>query len=247
MSHSQIGGFVSHPNNYVQRGPRNSFPGFPNNKFQGEPVKVSFIESSANDDLSKSLFLSKCVAAIQKTVEKSISMGLDYTVVVPFIKFGQLHRIMRTLEAEEHVCYDRFLSFAQKNETRCEKRGTKTGKNCPVVFCQPFEIEGCEFPILLVIIDGETFQSFTFPLYGSKFFSAVTRASLKVEIMVKYFEIQSDDFVDNILIDEQRIKTEKFLGDLSQIHSKNRMFYLGVKCQNPPDEIPIKIASNFQT
>ena len=224
----QIANFA---NSYIERGPRNVFLASPNSKLQGEPVEVRFVKSDVKIQLTSDLFESKCIDVIQETVQKFI--GLDYIVVVQFLNCDTLRRIKENLKSRQYICYNG-IAYLENCGWYKTTAALSDDVYPAVVFCEPDEIEGCEFATVLILIDGEIFDTFFFPFYGSPILTAATRATLKVIFVVKEFDIPNNEFVKNALTNTQKQQMKSVIKNMSDHFTKqSSVLFVG---KRPPVE-----------
>ena len=202
-------------NLYNDRAPKNVLLACPNSKLHGDQVKVRFVEFDPDEQVRKKLFLVECLKNIRKFAEKSIND--DLAIVVPLIDSYTLELIMQKLESEHYACHTNIEMYNHIKENMAVQNQNST----VIFFCQPYEIEGCEFASILILLDTEFFDMFKFYPYGNAFLTAITRASLRLDILVKNFIIPNDEYVDNVLSSAPDETLNAFIHEKSTSNSKN--------------------------
>ena len=212
-------------NSYIENGPKNIIPAFPSNNLEGEIVDISFVKDDAS---TYDIFVAKCYDAIRENVEKI--MGADHVLVVPFMETDVLEKLIKRLEYGNISFYCHLEGLLGPEH---QKQTTSSHFKPDVFLCDPFKIEGCEFPIVLILIDAKDLETFKFNLDGNKFTTAITRASLKVKIIVNHFKNVDDERVDTVLKKVHDKKIQKFVDENgNKTTGKTTVLIVGKKPQN---------------
>ena len=200
----QIANFA---NSFVDVAPKNVYLALPNAKLDGERVEVTFVQTAEE---RKSLhfkekpFLSKCIDIIHKNAQRL--NGLGFIVVVPFVKPDFLQLLTERLKELQYRCHEQEVPSNLDLSSRTHAMAAPISRD--IFFCNPQKIEGCEFSTVLVLVDAGFFETFTFSSFGNPILTAVTRASLKAEIIVNDCDIPDDNHMHKYLtnIHEEKMK-----------------------------------------
>ena len=219
-STNQIAQFA---NRFVDRSPKNVFFALPTASLAGEPVEVAFLEENDEETISpEQQFLEKCVAAIRRHSEKFRDQ--TYIVVFPFLKQKFLSSLKSELEKLRYICQSDMAPYAINVDEHSESVGNHARR---VFFCHPRNVEGCEFMSSLILIDAGIFDTFTASSYGNNLLTAITRATLKVEIIVKNSEILSLQDMTAFMNNVQREKMKPLLEFVENNPSEPMVLFVG--------------------
>ena len=200
----QIAHFANHFLDVVSK---NVYLALPNAKLVGERVEVTFVQTA---EKRKSLhfedkpFLCKCIDIIHKNAQRLD--GLGFAVVVPFVKLDFLQLLIERLEELQYRCHEQEVPSNLDLSSRTHAMAAPISRD--IFFCDPQKIEGCEFSTVVVLVDAGFFETFTFSSFGNPILTAVTRASLRAEIIVNDCGIPDDNHMHKYLtnIHEEKMK-----------------------------------------
>ena len=159
-------------------------PALPSKTFHGESLDIRWADESTSNEISgETDFLQKSFAAICELVGEP---GLDFAVV-PLLRKESLQKLVEKAE-KEYSCYvDPKLRKNEQDEIL-----TSSGNEMPLIqFFHPYTIEGCEFSKVLILLEN---QNSFFLFDDNHFFTAFTRASLKVMVVVSEFSIPDESW-----------------------------------------------------
>ena len=209
-------------NDYSESGPRNVIPALSNKNVHGEPVEVEFVQQSTENEA----FVTKCVSAVRLHCERNKDLGL--IAVIPFMDKIAVRTVIEKLQSMNYDCYSEIKPLLFKPRAENQSDMTSDTSKPRILFCSSSEIEGCEFPLVLLFIDAEHFEAFMFPLYGSSILTAVTRPSFKAVIIVKDFRIPNEEFMDTILNRDQQEQLESTVNQLEETcNRKPNVLFIG--------------------
>ena len=210
-------------NDFSEGGPRHVIPALPNKNFHGEPVEVEIVQqSTANEEA----FVTKCVSAVRLHCERNKDLGL--IAVIPVMDKIAVRTIIEKLQSMNYDCYSEIKQFLFKSRAGSQPEMNSDTSKPRILFCSSNEIEGCEFPLVLLFIDAEHFESFMFPLYGSSILTAVTRASFKVVIIVKDCRFPNEQYMANILYRDQQKELNSAADQIEEtVNKKPSVLFIG--------------------
>ena len=216
-STNQIASFA---NKYIDRGPKNIFLSCPAHTFHGESVEVRFahekdetsergsedpswntkkrrrLENNQEDDHP---FVVRSIEAVQ---ELAAEPDFDF-IIIPLVDATFFQQLVQKLENNYTCNVDPKLPYS--NVTNSSRRDRS---NAVIEFFHPHTVEGCEFSKVLILVDASIFEMSAFTDNGDLILTALTRATLKVVFVVKYFEIPNDKYVEDVLV---KVHTEKIM------------------------------------
>ena len=200
-------------NSFVDVAPKNVYLALPCAKLDGERVQVTFVQTAENGKSlhsQETLFLLKCIDIIDKNAQ-SLD-GLGFVVVVPFVKPEFLQLLTERLEQLQYECHLQEVPSNLDLGSRTHAMAAPISRD--IFFCNPQKIEGCEFSTIVVLVDAGFFETFTFSSFGNPILTAVTRATLKAEIIVNDCDIPDDNHMHKYLTN---IHEEKMKGILDRV------------------------------
>ena len=202
-------------NDYSESGPRHVIPALPNENVQGEPVEVEIVQQSTENEEA---FVTKCISVVRLHIERNKDLGL--IAVIPVMDKVAVRTIIEKLQSMKYNCYSEIkpLLFKPRAENKSDMNSDTSEPR--LLFCSSNEIEGCEFPLVLLFIDAEHFESFMFPLYGSSILTAVTRPSFKVVIIVKDCRIPNEQYMAKILYRDQQKELNSTVDQIQETDNK---------------------------
>ena len=184
----------------------------PAHNFEGEDIDVTFVEKRNDETENKIEFVENCVNVISEHAQKSA--GLEIIPVVPFVDSEIRKLIIKKLEEQNYTCYT--PNFGKSNDDAAQKAFPKqdaakiTSADLPSIsFFNEADIEGSEFGTVVVLLHLED-PSYIPKGVGKNFFTAITRASVKVVIVFTAIAC-IDDFRRNNSEDEIKEKFQKVI------------------------------------
>ena len=168
-------------NSYQDQQLKDVFISLPSQTFLGEPVDVRFADGSQfSESPGETEFSEKC---LQVLIELGNSQHND-CLVVPFVTKKFLRHILTKLQSKFSIYVDPLLRTKFKNT---EKSSLSNERDIPhILFSHPLSIEGCEFTKVIVLLD---LKQNVLNFEDDHFFSAITRATVQLTIIVKDFEV----------------------------------------------------------
>ena len=158
----------------------------PAHNFDGErpDIRICRRPTDNSDSEILELFIEESVSTIVEYAERS--RGLEIVPVVPFIDTESRKRVLEGLEARGLECSSPSYSY-NATETNAESKRdptTVSRSSLPTIcFFEETDIEGAEFGIVVVLMRHKNPQDIRVGL-GQKFFTAVTRASTKLVLVI---------------------------------------------------------------
>ena len=158
---------------------------FPCRSFEGESLDIK-LNGEKGDKLS---FIDLCVRTIVEYAQKMYDV--DFLPVANLLEAENTRLIEEGLRKMNYICSFDVMPTAFEDRKSTDTRSVKT----PVIlFIDPRIYEGCEFPVVLILIDqsvGECASS-KVNLRDFGFLIAVTRASLNIVIIVDDSSLPND-------------------------------------------------------
>ena len=159
----------------------------PAHNFEGVTPDIRILSRSADDSEADKLqiFIEEAVSTIVEYAEQS--RGLDRIPVIPFIDMESNQRVLEELEARGlECCSSNFSHNVRETDDGSERDSstTLTNSSVPTIcFFEEADIEGAEFRIVVLLMRHKNPGDIRVGL-GRKFFTAVTRASTKLVIVI---------------------------------------------------------------
>ena len=159
----------------------------PAHNFEGEDIDVTFVEEKRNDETENKIqFVENCVNVISEHAQKSA--GLEIIPVVPLIDSEIRKLIIKKLEEKNYTCYT--PSFKMSNDDAAQNAVPRqdaakiTSADLPSIsFFSEADIEGSEFGTVIILLRLKDPSHIPTGM-GKYFFTAITRASIKVVIVL---------------------------------------------------------------
>ena len=122
-----------------------SYSTFPSRSFEGESVDIKFYGETGN----KISFTDFCVRTIVEYAQKMYDV--EFLPVANLLEAENTRLIKEDLEKMKDICSFDVLPTALEGQKSSDDRSVKT----PVVlFINPWMYEGCEFPVVLILMDN---------------------------------------------------------------------------------------------
>ena len=159
----------------------------PAHNFEGEDIDVTFVEEKRNDEIKNKIeFVEKCVKVIAEHAQKSA--GLEIIPVVPLVDSGIRTLIINKLEEQNYTCYTPSFKMinddAAQNAVPRQDAAKLTSAALPSIsFFSEADIEGSEFGTVIILLRLKDPSQIPTGM-GKYFFTAITRASIKVVIVL---------------------------------------------------------------
>ena len=226
-------------NSYIENGPKNILPALPTSNLLGEPVQIHFVQPDPTTEVAEGNFVEKCESSIIAECEKCT--GLDYCLVVPLMEPKISKMIIANLRNKGYICITDSSIFTSNSDD--EETRTNISNYClpRILFCNPVKVEGCEFATVLILMDAKNLEVFSFTEHGNSLTTAITRASLKVVIIINDYGESSDDHLNNYLIQTHEEDLRNYVescpdGDATVLFvgKKPKLDNL-TKLENPPE------------
>ena len=234
-------------NRFIETVPKNVFLALPTAKLEGEPVDVSFVGADEKPGpFMEDSFVSKSVDAIIQNAKGLIRQ--NFIIVVPFVKPEFLQEVIKRLEDLQYVCHNEAVPLNTNVSNRKQQEAGSKRKDLPVIFfCDPHKIEGCEFATTLILLDAGVFEAFTGSSYGNPVLTAITRASLKVKIIVKERVIATEDEAKQYLISVQNEKLKSGVDFVRETgaNAKPSVLFVGKLPNAPEFQKKVSVDDNF--
>ena len=226
-------------NSYIENGPKNILPALPTSNLLGEPVQIHFVQPDPTTEVAEGNFVEKCESAIITECEKCA--GLEYCLVVPLMEPKISKMIIANLRNKGYFCITDSSIFTLDSDNG-ETRVNISSYCLPrILFCNPEKVEGCEFATVLILMDAKNLEVFSFSEYANSLTTAITRASLKVVIIINDNGESSDDHLNNYLIQTHDTLISRYVesgsdGDATSLFvgKKPKLGNLS-KFENPPE------------
>ena len=155
----------------------------PSQNFEGESVDIKFNDETGD----KISFIDLCVRTIVEYAQKM--HDVEFLPVANLLEAENTRLIKEASEKLNYICFFDVIPTALEEPKLADGRSLKT----PVVlFMDPEEYEGCELPVVLILMDKSMFVTMI-GTFGFGFFVAVTRASLKLVIVVNDSSLPDED------------------------------------------------------
>ena len=159
----------------------------PAHNFEGEDIDVTYVEEKRNDETENKIeFVENCVNVISEHAQKSA--GLEIIPVVPLVDSGIRTLIIKELEEQNYTCYT--PSFRTSNDDATQNAVPRqdaakiTSAALPSIsFFSEADIEGSEFGTIVILLRLKDPSHIPTGM-GKYFFTAITRASIKVVIVL---------------------------------------------------------------
>ena len=158
----------------------------PAHNFDGERPDIRTISQQGYKSETDivNLFIEESVSSIVEYAERS--KGLELVPVVPFIDSESRQKVLEGLEARGLECRSPSYSYSStENNGESKQDPTRVSRSSlpTICFFKEADIEGAEFGIVVVLMHHKKPQDIRADL-GLKFFTAVTRASTKLVLVI---------------------------------------------------------------
>ena len=193
------------------------FPAVPLKTYLGECPDIRWAdETISNKKSGETDFLQKSFAAICELVGEP---GLDFAVV-PLLRKESLQNLVDKAE-KEHLCYiDPMLRNNEQDKTL-----SSSGNEMPLIqFFHPYTIKGCEFSKVLILLEN---QNSFFLFDDNHFFTAFTRASLKVLVVVSEYSIPDESWWEESFSKFVRSMVEETITEISPDAEQPSVLFVG--------------------
>ena len=182
----------------------------PAHNFEGENLDIKFVkEGGTNLEQDEQQFVQQCVNFICEHAEKW--RGLEVLPVVPLLDCKSKEMVKQKLLEQSFTCFSPSFRAHGSNQNIPRQDSAKISSNdLPVIsFFNGSIIEGAEFGTVLILVRLKEPSQVPAGL-GQQFFTAITRASTRVAIIVG--EIKStEDFQKNCTESNLNEKFEEIL------------------------------------
>ena len=156
----------------------------PCRNFQGERIDIKFTGEAAD----KISFIDLCVRTIVEYARKM--HDVEFLLVANLLEAENTRLIKEKLEKMNCICSFDEMPTAFEDQKLSDSRSVKP----PVIlFIDPMEYEGCEFPVLLILMDKSICGTIIEKGSEFSFSTAQIRASLKLVIIVDDSALLDDD------------------------------------------------------
>ena len=177
-------------NRFIETGAQEFLKTWRGNNLEGELVNVKFVKKNMREKLVSDEFALIFVEEICKS--SAMKAHLGFLVIVSFIELELLNEVQRILETRQYTTF--------KSIPPLWRTPHRNVDHLPdIYFCDPEEVEGCEFAFILILLDLENLEIITSPFFRNHFLTAVTRATLKVDIIVKDYDLADEEQIENCL------------------------------------------------
>ena len=197
----------------------NCYSTIPCRNFEGESVDVKF-----NDETGEKIsFINLCVKTIVEYAQKMHEA--EFRPVANLLEAEKTRLIKEKLEKMNCICSIDEMPTAFEDRKSSDSRSVKP----PVVlFIDPMQYEGCEFPVVLILMDKSIYGTRLENGSNYSFSTAVTRASLKIVIIVDDSSLLDDENLKLCLEMEQSDFIEKRLEVIEySISAKPTFLFVG--------------------
>ena len=182
----------------------------PSRSFRGERIEIKFM-GETGDKIS---FIDLCVRTIVEYAQKM--HDVEFLPVANLLEAENTRLIKEKLQKMNYICSFDEMPTAFEDRKSTDSRSVKP----PVILLiDPLMYEGCEFPVVLILMDKSICgRAGSEKSYHSSFSTALTRASLKIVIIVEDSSLVDDeDFKLRLEMKEIHF-IEKFL-EATEFHS----------------------------
>ena len=165
---------------------------FPCRSFEGESLDIKF-NGEKGDKIS---FIDLCVRTIVEYAQKM--HDVEFLPVANLLEEENTRMIKEKLEKMNCICSFDEMPTAFEDRISSDSRSVKP----PVIlFIDPREYEGCEFPVVLILMDKSVGECATCMANWRDlgFLIALTRASLKIVIIVDDSSLPNDEDLKRLL------------------------------------------------
>ena len=178
------------------------YPTFPCRSFEGESVDIKF-NGETGDKIS---FINLCVSTVKEFCQKM--HDVEFVPVANILEAETLHLIKEGLEKLNYTCFIDVIPTAPEYRESADDCSIKM----PVIlFFEPRKYEGCEFPVVLIVMDkSNCLKEKTED--RSAFITALTRASLKLVIIVDDSSLRDDEKLKSALVADEDKRMEPGMG-----------------------------------
>ena len=181
------GQLATFANDYAKKFTLNYYSTIPCRSFQGERIDIKF----AGETGDKISFVDLCVRTIVEYAQKM--HDVEFIPVATLLEAENTRLIKEKLEKMNCTCSFDEMPTAFEDRKSSDSRSVKTPD---ILFIDPMEYEGCEFPVVLILMDKSFCGTRIEKRIENSFSTAVTRASLKLVIIVD----------DSLLLDDEDLK-----------------------------------------
>ena len=182
--------------------------------FEGENVDIKLCGEAGS-----SSFIHLCVRTIVEYAQKVNDVEL--LPVASLLEIEKLHLIKEDLEKMNYVCLlDLTLTAAddQKSANGCSR------KTPVILFFDPRKYEGCEFPVVLILVDKSISVRKITDSCILYFLTAITRASLKLVIIFDESPLSDDEVLNEAMVTEKSELVETTLKMAEFLRSAKPIF-----------------------
>ena len=192
-------------------------PALPSKTFHGESLDIRWADETTSNKISgETDFLQKSFAAINELVGEP---SLDFAVV-PLLRKESLQNLVNKFKRELPCYVDPMLHKNEQDEIL-----TSSGNEMPLIqFFHPYTIEGCEFSKILILLEN---QNSFFLFDDNHFFTAFTRASLKVLVVVSEFSIPAASWWEENFSKFVRNMVDKAITEIPTDRNKQSVLFVG--------------------
>ena len=192
-------------------------PAVPSKTFYGESLDIRWADESTSNKISgETDFLQKSFAAICELVGEP---SLDFAVV-PLLRKESLQNLVDKFKKEYRCDVDPMLCDNEQNKIL-----SSSGNEMPrIQFFHPYTIEGCEFSKILILLEN---QNSFFLFDDNHFFTAFTRASLKVLVVVSECSIPDESWWEDNFSKFVRSMVDKTITEIPPDSNQQSVMFVG--------------------
>ena len=192
-------------------------PALPSKTFHGESLDIRWADESTSNKISgETDFLQKSFTAIRELVGEP---GLDFAVV-PLLRKESLQNLLDKFK-KEYPCY---VDPRLRNNEQDETLSSSGNEMSLIQFFHSYTIEGCEFSKILILLEN---QNSFFLFDDNHFFTAFTRASLKVLVVVSECSIPDESWWEDNFSKFVRSMVDKTITEIPPDSNQQSVMFVG--------------------